>query len=42
VALLPSLPAADLQSLRTHEAQGARRGEVLQEIDRLLAKEAAT
>ncbi|HVE67432.1 MAG TPA: hypothetical protein VNB64_02505, partial [Solirubrobacteraceae bacterium] len=38
VALLPSLPAADLQSLRAHEAQGARRPEVLEEIDRLLAK----
>jgi UDP-glucose 4-epimerase len=42
VALLPSLPAADLESLRSHEAQGARRVEVLQEIDRLLAKQGAT
>ncbi|MDX6696791.1 MAG: UDP-glucose 4-epimerase [Solirubrobacteraceae bacterium] len=39
VALLPSLPAGDLQELRRHEAQGARRPEVLQEIDRLLTNQ---
>jgi len=37
VVLLPSLPVDDLAALRHHEAQGARRVEVLEEIDRLLA-----
>ena len=41
VALLPSLPPGDLDALRAHEAQGARRPEVLQEIDRLLANREA-
>jgi UDP-glucose 4-epimerase len=41
VALLPSLPAADLHALREHEAQGARRAEVLEEIDRLLSNQQA-
>jgi UDP-glucose 4-epimerase len=38
VALLPSLEPADLETLRHHEATGARRTEVLEEIDRLLAR----
>jgi hypothetical protein len=37
VALLPSLAHDDLETLRHHEAAGARRSEVLEEIDRLLA-----
>jgi UDP-glucose 4-epimerase len=37
VALLPSLAPEDLEALRSHEATGARRGEVLEEIERLLA-----
>jgi UDP-glucose 4-epimerase len=40
VALLPSLEAADLESIRRHEASSARRSEVLEEIDRLLATRA--
>jgi UDP-glucose 4-epimerase len=40
-ALLPSLPADDLVQLRRHEAQGARRPEVMEEIDRLLANREA-
>ncbi len=37
VALLPSLAPEDLEALRSHEATGARRSEVLEEIERLLA-----
>jgi UDP-glucose 4-epimerase len=40
VALLPSLERQDLETLREHEASGARRMEVLEEIDRLLAGQA--
>ena len=42
VVLLPSLPPDDLAELRRHEAQGARRAEVLEEIDRLLANQGGT
>ena len=37
VALLPSLAPEDLEALRSHEATRARRSEVLEEIERLLA-----
>jgi UDP-glucose 4-epimerase len=37
IAVLPSLPAADLEELRRHESGAARRAEVIDEIDRLLA-----
>ena len=40
MALLPSLERDDLQTLRKYEVGGARRGEVLEEIDRLLAGDA--
>jgi UDP-glucose 4-epimerase len=41
VALLPSLEPEDLESIRRHEASSARRAEVLEEIDRLLAARSA-
>jgi UDP-glucose 4-epimerase len=40
VDLLPSLENDDLRALRSHEASGARRTEVLEEIDRLLDRAA--
>jgi UDP-glucose 4-epimerase len=37
IALLPSLPQADLEALHRHESAAARRPDVLDTIDRLLA-----
>jgi UDP-glucose 4-epimerase len=37
ITILPSLPEDDLRALRRHEAAGARRSEVIEAIDRLLA-----
>ena len=37
IVLLPSLPQVDLEALHRHESAGARRRDVLEAIDRLLA-----
>jgi UDP-glucose 4-epimerase len=37
IAVLPSLPAADLEALRRHESVAAQRSDVIEAIDRLLA-----